>query len=162
MVRGSPLGCCIVRGCIVLLIWSVLGLRLRMHCRIWCHIFLSMVFYCILGADAFGFFSSFSHNLHMTSSCWFLWLGFSGAILLQCYTMALHCFLLSLFMCSGRFPGVAVALLSARSLTLDFTRASISTVHFICSAILISSSFLWSVSFLERFLQELSVHSLSW
>ena len=105
--------------------------------------------------------SSFSQNLHMISLCWFLWLNFAGIILLLSFTMALHCFLLSLFMCSGRFPGVAVALLSAHSLTLDFTTASFSTVLFICSAMLVSSSFLGSVSFLERFLREFSVHSLS-
>ena len=70
------------------------------------------------------------------------WLAFAGIILLLSFTMALHCFLLSLFMCSGRLPGVADGLLSAHSLTLDFVRASFSTVLSICSAILVSSSFL--------------------
>ena len=112
-----------------------------MHCRSWCRIFLSMVFCYILGADAFGFLPLFLQNLHMVSLCWFLWLAFAGIILLLGFTMALHCFLLSLFMCSGRLPGVASALLSAHSLTLDFARALFSTVLFICSAILVSRSF---------------------
>ena len=60
----------------------------------------------------------------MVSLCWFLWLAFAGIILLLSFTMALHCFLLSLFMCSGRLPAVVSALLSAHSLTLDFARAS--------------------------------------
>ena len=85
--------------------------------------------------------SSFLQNLHMMSLCWFLWLAFAGIILLLSFTIALHCFLLSLFMWSGRLPPVVSALLSAHSLTLDFDRASISTVLFICSAILVPSSF---------------------
>ena len=74
--------------------------------------------------------SSFLQNLHMMSLCWFLWLAFAGIILLLSFTIALHCFLLSLFMWSGRLPAVVSALLSAHSLTLDFDRASISTVLF--------------------------------
>ena len=97
-----------------------------------------------------GFFLFFTESAYgVVSLCWFLWLAFAGIILLLSFTMALHCFLLSLFMCSGRLPAVVSALLSAHSLTLNFARASFSTVLLICSAILVSSSF-FRVGFVPR------------
>ena len=89
MVGGSPQGCCIVLGCIVLLLWSVLGLRLRMHCRSWCRIFLSMVFCYILEADVLGFLPLFYRIC-----IWCLCVGSCGWLLLVSFcfwVLRWHC-----------------------------------------------------------------------